>query len=71
MTLPSWQDLAAGRRWHLFFAWLLVANSAAYVAFRVATGRLGRDLFATRAEFSPPGWHTTRRGTRRHPDQAP
>ena len=25
-TLPSWRDLALGRRWHFFFAWLFVAN---------------------------------------------
>ena len=26
MTLPSWQDLGAGRHWHFFFAWLLLFN---------------------------------------------
>src|SRR5215813_747064 len=30
-TIPGWQDLAAGRRWHFFFAWLLVFNSALYL----------------------------------------
>jgi thiosulfate reductase cytochrome b subunit len=29
-TLPGIQDLATGRRWHFFFAWLLVANGAVY-----------------------------------------
>src|SRR3974377_810987 len=26
-TIPSYQDLATGRRWHFFFAWILVVNS--------------------------------------------
>jgi thiosulfate reductase cytochrome b subunit len=32
ITIPSYQDLATGRRWHFFFAWLLVLNGAVYVA---------------------------------------
>lgn len=32
MTIPSYQDLATGRRWHFFFAWLLVLNGVVYVA---------------------------------------
>jgi len=31
-TLPSIQDLATGRRWHLFFAWVLVLNGLVYFA---------------------------------------
>ena len=31
ITIPSYQDLATGRRWHFFFAWLLVLNGAVYV----------------------------------------
>ena len=27
-TLPSYQDLAMGRRWHFFFAWILVLERA-------------------------------------------
>jgi thiosulfate reductase cytochrome b subunit len=47
MTLPSYQDLATGRRWHFFFAWLLVFNGAIYVA----------NLFARRHlwDFLPSG----------------
>src|SRR5437667_896106 len=29
-TIPGWQDLASGRRWHFFFAWLLVLNSLTF-----------------------------------------
>jgi thiosulfate reductase cytochrome b subunit len=35
-TLPEAQDLAAGRRWHFFFAWALVLNGAVYVVNLVA-----------------------------------
>ena len=31
-TLPAEQDLAMGRRWHFFFAWLLVINGLVYVS---------------------------------------
>ena len=30
-TLPQIEDLATGRRWHFFFAWLLVLNGAVYL----------------------------------------
>ena len=49
-TLPSIQDLATGRRWHLFFAWALVANGAVYVLNLVA-GRHIRDLWPNGAEL--------------------
>lgn len=52
-TLPSWQDLAGGRRWHFFFAWVLVFNSALYLLVSFANGHLRRDLVPTRAEISP------------------
>jgi len=29
-TLPPYQDLAMGRRWHFFFAWILVINGLVY-----------------------------------------
>jgi thiosulfate reductase cytochrome b subunit len=34
-TLPSYQDLAAGRRWHFFFAWLLVINGFVYLTYNL------------------------------------
>src|SRR5262245_27033703 len=33
ITLPSEQWLAMARRWHFFFAWLLVINGLLYVAY--------------------------------------
>lgn len=29
-TIPAYQDLASGRRWHIFFAWVLVISAAIY-----------------------------------------
>jgi thiosulfate reductase cytochrome b subunit len=51
-TIPSYQDLATGRRWHFFFAWLLVANSALYLGIGFATKHLQRDLLLSRAQWS-------------------
>ena len=38
LTLPSYQDLATGRRWHFFFAWLFVINGLVYVGYTFASG---------------------------------
>ena len=43
-TLPSYQDLATGRRWHFFLAWLFVANGLIYLAFSIIGGHVRRDL---------------------------
>lgn len=50
-TLPSYQDLATGRRWHLFFAWLFVANGAIYVITNLVNRHVWRDLVPGRAEL--------------------
>lgn len=51
ITLPSYRDLAAGRRWHFFFAWVLVLNGLVYLAWGFATRHFGRDLLPRRAEL--------------------
>lgn len=50
MTIPSYQDLATGRRWHFFFAWLLVGNGAVYLANLFARRRLW-DFVPQRREW--------------------
>jgi thiosulfate reductase cytochrome b subunit len=40
-----------GRRWHLFFAWVLVANGIAYLAYTIASGHFSRELRPTRGEL--------------------
>ncbi|WP_149744197.1 cytochrome b/b6 domain-containing protein [Rhizobium sp. NFACC06-2] len=52
-TIPSFQDLAAGRRWHFFFAWLFVINGILYLSFSLLSGHFRRDLAPTADELSP------------------
>jgi thiosulfate reductase cytochrome b subunit len=42
-TLPAYQDLATGRRWHFIFAWALVINGAIYLLNLFALGHI-RDI---------------------------
>ena len=46
-TLPPWQDLAGGRRWHFFFAWLFVLNGLLYVIYALTSRRVNRVLAPT------------------------
>lgn len=52
-TIPSFQDLAAGRRWHFLFAWLFVINGIVYLGFSVLSGHFRRDLAPKAHELSP------------------
>ena len=52
-TLPSWRDLATGRRWHFFLAWLFVINGAIYLSAGVLTGHFRRDIAPRRAQLAP------------------
>ncbi len=49
-TLPAEQDLAMGRRWHFFFAWILVLNGLVYVV-NLFAGRHIRDLVPTLSDL--------------------
>jgi thiosulfate reductase cytochrome b subunit len=63
ITLPSYRDLATGRRWHFFFAWLFVINGLAYVAYALLSGHARRDLAPTRSEvrhIGPSIWEHVR-----------
>ncbi|MDT3705614.1 MAG: cytochrome b/b6 domain-containing protein [Thiobacillus sp.] len=51
ITLPGQQWLAMGRRWHFFFAWVLVVNGLAYIAYTLASRHLTRDLMPTRSDW--------------------
>jgi thiosulfate reductase cytochrome b subunit len=53
VTLPSWRDLALGRRWHFFFAWAFVANLLVYLAAGLATRHFWRDLFPSQEQLRP------------------
>ncbi|HWG03783.1 MAG TPA: cytochrome b/b6 domain-containing protein, partial [Beijerinckiaceae bacterium] len=44
ITVPSEQDLATGRRWHFFFAWIFVLNGLIYLVSGFIAGHFRRDL---------------------------
>jgi len=52
LTLPSYQDLAAGRRWHFFFAWVFVVNGLAYLGYGLVSRHIRRDLVPDRHELA-------------------
>ncbi|MGN8153575.1 cytochrome b/b6 domain-containing protein [Agrobacterium cavarae] len=54
LTLPSYQDLATGRRWHFFFAWLFVINGLIYIAYGFIARHFHRDLLPRRGELAVP-----------------
>lgn len=51
VTLPGYRDLATGRQWHLFFAWVFVINGFLYLAWSLLSGHLRKDLWPTRAQL--------------------
>ena len=51
ITFPSEQDLASGRRWHFFFAWIFVTNGLFYLIFGLVSGHVRRDLAPRDGEF--------------------
>ncbi|MBB3160165.1 thiosulfate reductase cytochrome b subunit [Rhizobium laguerreae] len=53
LTLPSYQDLASGRRWHFFFAWLFVINGFIYLAYGFVSRHFRRDLLPAAEELKP------------------
>jgi thiosulfate reductase cytochrome b subunit len=50
-TLPGYRNLAMGRRWHFFFAWLFLLNGLAYLIWSLSSGHLRRDLAPSRREL--------------------
>ena len=51
ITMPSYRDLATGRRWHFFFAWAFVLNGLAYLAYSLWSGHIKRDLAPSRPQL--------------------
>lgn len=51
-TLPGHRDLAMGRRWHFFFAWLFLLNGLAYLLWSLGSGHLRRDLTPSRQDLA-------------------
>jgi thiosulfate reductase cytochrome b subunit len=44
ITIPSAQDLATGRVWHFFFAWLFVVSGLVYLGYSLIGRHFFRDL---------------------------
>jgi thiosulfate reductase cytochrome b subunit len=55
VTLPSYQDLATGRRWHFFFAWIFAINGAVYLIASLIDRHLWRDLVPSRMDLRAVG----------------
>jgi thiosulfate reductase cytochrome b subunit len=51
LTIPDLQWLAMARRWHFFFAWLLVVNGIAFVTYSSLSRHLHHDLVPTRQDW--------------------
>lgn len=52
-TIPSTYNLAAGRRWHLAFAWILVAGLIIFLLVSLWNRHIQRDLKPNREELAP------------------
>lgn len=51
ITVPSDAALATGRRWHFFFAWLLVLNGLVYLIYGALSRHFQRDLAPSRRDW--------------------
>ncbi len=60
-TIPDNQWLSLARSWHFFFAWVLLINGFAYVAYSAASRHLSRDLAPDRSD-----WRSFGRSLRDH-----
>jgi thiosulfate reductase cytochrome b subunit len=64
-TIPSTYNLAAARRWHLAFAWLLVIGLVLFLVTSLINRHAQRDLAPTREEMKPRHiWHDIREHSR-------
>ncbi|MEO8305386.1 MAG: cytochrome b/b6 domain-containing protein [Betaproteobacteria bacterium] len=54
-TIPDNQWLSMARSWHFFFAWALLINGLAYVAYSASSRHLTRDLAPDRRDWRSVG----------------
>jgi len=66
-TIPGQRWLAMGRRWHFFFAWLLVINGVLYLAYSFLSRHVSRDLVPTRSDWRSIGRSIVDHLLLRHP----
>ena len=67
MTIPAHRWLAMARRWHFFFAWLLVANGIAFVIYSILSRHLRNDLLPTKQDWRSIGHSIIDHLRLRHP----
>jgi len=53
LTLPASRNLAVGRRWHFFMAWIFILNGLVYLVSSAINGHFRRDLVPTKAQLKP------------------
>jgi len=64
-TIPSMYNLAAGRRWHLAFAWVLSLGLVAFLLVSLLNRHVDRDLAPTPGELKPSHvWHDIKQHAR-------
>ena len=64
-TIPSTYNLAAARRWHLAFAWLLAVGLILFLVTSLINRHVQRDLAPSRQEVKPSHiWHDIREHAR-------
>lgn len=52
-TIPSTYNLAAGRNWHLAFAWILAFSFLLFVLWSLFNGHFRKDVALSKAEVAP------------------
>ncbi len=67
ITVPGAQWLALARRWHFFFAWMLIINGVAYLLYALASRHLTRDLSPSRRDWRSLGQSIRDHVRFRHP----
>jgi thiosulfate reductase cytochrome b subunit len=53
LTLPASRNLAVGRRWHFFMAWIFVINGLIYLVSNAINGHFRRDLAPSWSQLKP------------------
>jgi thiosulfate reductase cytochrome b subunit len=66
-TIPGAKNLAQGRRWHFFFAWVFVINGALYWLWSWRARHLREDLLPTKPELRGIGASIVEHAKFRHP----
>lgn len=55
ITIPGHRWLAMARRWHFFFAWLLVLNGLIFAGYAAISRHLRKDLVPTKQDLNTIG----------------